>query len=75
MVPTNAIIPDARAKKLIVVKNGMGVFVDIETGFRSAGMVEVTKGINLGDSIVVTGVLFVRPKLPVKVRSVKKLTE
>ncbi|TAH12250.1 MAG: efflux RND transporter periplasmic adaptor subunit [Sphingobacteriia bacterium] len=75
MVPTNAIIPDARAKKLIVVKDGMGVFVDIETGFRSAGMVEVTKGIKIGDSVVVTGVLFVRPKLPVKVRSVKKLTE
>lgn len=75
MVPTNAIIPDARAKKVIVVENGIGVFVDIETGFRSAGMVEVTKGIKIGDSVVVTGVLFVRPKLPVKVRSVKKLTE
>jgi len=75
MVPTNCIIPDARAKKVIVVKNGMGNFVDIETGFRSPGMVEVTKGIKEGDSIVVTGVLFVRPKLPVKVRSVKKLSD
>lgn len=75
MVPTNCIIPDARAKKVIVVKNGMGVFVDIETGFRSPGMVEVTKGIKVGDSIVVTGVLFVRPKLPVKVRGVKKLSD
>ena len=75
MVPTNCIIPDARAKKVIVVKNGMGAFVDIETGFRSPGMVEVTKGVKVGDSIVVTGVLFVRPKLPVKVRSVKKLSD
>jgi membrane fusion protein (multidrug efflux system) len=75
MVPTNAIIPDAMAKKVIVVKNGIGVFVDIETGYRSAGLAEVTKGLKIGDSVVVTGVLFVRPKLPVKVRSVKKLTE
>ncbi len=75
MVPTNCIIPDARAKKVIVLRNGMGVFVDIETGFRSPGMVEVTKGIKEGDSVVVTGVLFVRPKLPVKVRSVKKLSD
>ncbi len=75
MVPTNCIIPDARAKKVIVVKNGMGAFVDIETGFRSPGMVEVTKGLKDGDSIVVTGVLFVRPKLPVKVRSVKQLSD
>ena len=49
--------------------------VDVETGLRSAGMAEITKGINLGDSIVVTGVLFVRPKSPVKIRSVKKLSE
>jgi len=75
MVPTNAIIPDAKAKKLIVVKEGMGMMVDVETGLRSAGMAEITKGINMGDSIVVTGVLFVRPKSPVKIRSVKKLSE
>ncbi len=75
MVPTNCIIPEATAKKVIVVKDGQGIFVDIETGYRSSGMVEVTKGLKMGDSIVVTGVLFVRPKSPVKVRSVKKLSD
>lgn len=75
LVPTNAIIPDARAKKIIVVQGGEGVFVDIETGVRGTGFVEVTKGLSPGDSIVVTGVLFVRPKQPVKVRSVKQLSE
>jgi membrane fusion protein, multidrug efflux system len=75
MVPTNCIIPEATAKKVIVVKDGQGIFVDIETGYRSSGMVEVTKGLKLGDSIVVTGVLFVRPKSPVKVRSVKTLSD
>ena len=75
MVPTNAIIPDARAKKLIVVKDGVGIFVDVETGIRGTGTAEITKGIKAGDSIVVTGVLFVRPNAPVKVRSVKQLTD
>ena len=75
LVPTNAIIPDARAKKIIVVKDGEGVFVDIETGVRGTGFAEVTKGLNPGDSVVVTGVLFVRPKQPVKVRSVKQLSD
>lgn len=75
MIPTNAIIPDARAKKLIIVKNGKGVFVDVETGLRSTGMAEITKGIKAGDSVVVTGVLFVRPNMPVKVRSVKQLSD
>ncbi len=75
LVPTNAIIPDARAKKIIVVKGGEGVFVDIETGLRGTGYVEVTKGLMPGDSVVVTGVLFVRPKQPIKVRSVKQLSD
>lgn len=75
MVPTNAIIPDAKAKKLVVVKNGKGVFVDIETGLRTTAMAEITQGVNPGDSIVVTGVLFVRPNAAVKVRGVKKLED
>ncbi len=75
LVPTNAIIPDAKAKKLVVVKNGKGSFVDIETGLRLTNTAEITKGIQAGDSVVVTGVLFVRPNAPVKVKSVKKLSD
>lgn len=74
-VPTSAIIPDARAKKIIVIKNGEGVFVEVETGIRGAGLAEITNGIFEGDSIVVTGVLFVRPNQPVKIRSIKKLND
>ena len=75
MVPTNAIIPEAKTKKMIVVRDGMGEMVEVETGTREAGSVEIIKGIQTGDSVVVSGVLFVRPKSPVKVRSVKQLGE
>lgn len=75
MVPTNAIIPDANSKKIIVVKEGKGEMVKIKTGLRNANGVEVIEGLNAGDSIVVTGVLFVKSGKPVKVRSVKNLQE
>lgn len=75
VIPTNAIIPDAASKKVIVVKEGKGKFVNVETGLRTASGVEITKGLNVGDSVVVTGVLFVRPNAAVKVRSVKKAEE
>ena len=61
--------------KEIIVKDGKGKFVTIETGLRTASGVEVTKGLNVGDSVVVTGVLFVRPNAPVKVKAVKKLED
>jgi membrane fusion protein, multidrug efflux system len=75
MVPTNAIIPDAMNKKIVTVKNGKAVFADIETGVRKEGLIEVTKGLQPGDSIVVSGVLFARPNAPVQVRAVKKIEE
>ncbi len=75
MVPTNAIIPDAKKKKVLVVKGGTAVFTDVETGVRSAGMVEVTKGLAAGDSIAVTGILFARPGKPVAVKSIKKIED
>jgi membrane fusion protein, multidrug efflux system len=75
MVPANAIIPEARNKKIVLVKKGKSIFVDIVTGIRNTGAVEVTKGIKVGDSVVVTGVLFTKPGSPVKVRSVKKLED
>lgn len=75
MVPTNAIIPDAMNKKVVIVKNGKAAFVNIETGVRREGAIEVTKGLQPGDSIVVSGVLFARPDAPVKINGVKKIED
>ncbi len=73
IVPTNAIIPDATAKKLVIIRNDSARFVPVETGGRTAVGVEIIKGIEIGDSIIVTGTLFVRPNQRVKVRSIKTL--
>ena len=75
MVPTNTIIPNDLNNQLIVIKKGKSNFVNINTGIRMANNVEITKGVNVGDTIVVTGVLFVRPNTAVKIRSVKTLAQ
>jgi membrane fusion protein (multidrug efflux system) len=75
LVPSASIIPEANARKVIVVKNGKGVNTTVETGLRTASGVEILSGLNEGDSVVVTGVLYVRPTSKLKVRSVKKLQE
>ena len=74
-VPTNSIIPEDKNNQLVLVKNGVATFVNVETGIREENAVEIVKGINAGDSIIVRGVLFARPKSPVKVRSVRKLED
>lgn len=75
LVPANAIIPEARAKRVVVVKNGKAAMTDIQTGVRQTGAVQVVSGLNPGDSVVVSGVLFARPNSNLKVRSVKRLEE
>ncbi len=75
LVPTNAIIPDDKNKQLVLVKGGKASFVNVETGARQAGYIEVTKGVKEGDTVVVTGVLFAKPKSPLKVRGVKTLEQ
>lgn len=74
LVPTNAIIPDAASNQVIVIRKNRGVFVKVETGVRTADLVQLSNGVNAGDTIVVSGVLFVRPDALVRVRTVKNLT-
>ncbi len=70
-VPSNALIPDASSNQVIVLKNKKAVFKNVETGIRAAEVVELLSGINSGDTIVVSGVLFVRPNALVKIRKIR----
>ena len=75
LVPSNCIIPDDKNSQLVVVKNGKAEFVSVKTGLRTANTVEIKSGLNAGDSVVITGELFARPKSLLKVRSVKKVED
>lgn len=66
MVPTQAVIPQERTKQLIVAKNGKAKFVTITTGVRQASTVEVLDGIAPGDTVVTTGLLFLKPGADLK---------
>ncbi|MBS1495911.1 MAG: efflux RND transporter periplasmic adaptor subunit [Bacteroidetes bacterium] len=74
-VPANCIIPNDKNNQVIVVKNGRANFVNIEMGIRQANLVEITKGLSEGDTVVIAGVLFARPNSIVNIRSVKTLQQ
>jgi len=69
-IPTQAVIPQERDKSVIVIKAGNAVFTKITTGIRQEATVEVTSGLSAGDTIVTTGLLFIRPGMPVKLSKV-----
>ncbi len=72
MVPSQAIVPSARDKKVIVSRNGKAEFVTVETGLRSANKVQIIKGIQPGDTIITSGMLQLKPDASVKVARVTK---
>lgn len=75
MIPTNALIPDDKNNQVVLVKNGKADFVNVSTGIRLSNNVEITGGIQEGDTVVITGVLFARPKSPLQIRNTRTLEE
>jgi membrane fusion protein (multidrug efflux system) len=71
MIPTEAVIPQAKDKKVVVSKDGKAKFVTVTTGIRQAGMVEITSGLLPGDTIVTAGMLFLRPDVAISFSKVQ----
>jgi membrane fusion protein (multidrug efflux system) len=66
MVPTQAIIPQELNKQVIVEKDGKAKFVNVQTGVRQESNIQVVSGISPGDTIVTTGILFLKPGASLK---------
>ncbi len=66
-VPSEAIVPEMGGVSVWVVRNGHAVATPVETGGRTEQMVEVTSGLQVGDSVVVSGIMQLRPNMAVKV--------
>jgi membrane fusion protein, multidrug efflux system len=66
MVPTQSIIPREREKQLIVARSGKAQFLKVKTQIRQESMIEVVEGIQAGDTVVTTGILFIKPGMALK---------
>jgi membrane fusion protein, multidrug efflux system len=71
LVPSQAILPQARGKKVVLYKDGIAVFADVQTGVRDSANVEIISGLNPGDTIVTTGLLSMRPDAKIKLSKVQ----
>lgn len=67
MVPTQAVIPVLKGQTVFVSKNGLAVTVPVKTGTRTASTIQILEGISVGDTVITTGLMQLRPGMPVKV--------
>ncbi|MBO9573996.1 MAG: efflux RND transporter periplasmic adaptor subunit, partial [Chitinophagaceae bacterium] len=70
VAPTQAIIPQARDKKVIIYRDGKPEFVTVSTGIRDSSYVQILDGLKLGDTILTTALLAVRPESKISLTKV-----
>lgn len=70
VVPTQAIIPLAREKQVIVYRNGKGIQTTVSTGVRNATHVQILDGIQAGDTIIISSLMNIRPNSTIQLSKV-----
>jgi membrane fusion protein (multidrug efflux system) len=71
MVPTQCIIPQARTKQVVVIKNGRAVFKDVETDIRNASYIQIVNGsLQPGDTVVASAIMYVKADMNLNVTKI-----
>ncbi|MFT3947155.1 MAG: efflux RND transporter periplasmic adaptor subunit [Agriterribacter sp.] len=71
IIPTQAVIPLSRGKQVIVYKGGIPDFVAVTTGIRDSAYVQVLSGVSLGDTVLTSGLMAVKPNSQVQLSNIK----
>ena len=66
MIPTYALIPALKGNKVFVCRDGKAREQEVEIGIRTDERVEITRGLNVGDTLITSALLQLRPGMPVQ---------
>ena len=69
-VPSLAVIPELGSKKVFVIEDGRAAPRLVETGVRTDTEVQVTRGLEVGDRVIVSAIQRLQAGLPVRARAV-----
>ncbi len=65
LIPNEAIVQSAKGRTVWVKKEGKAISVPVNIGIRTEDMIEIRRGLEQGDSIIITGLMQLRENLPV----------
>lgn len=72
VVPSQALTLDISGERVFLYRNGIAVPAKVESGIRTESEVQITNGIEMGDTVITSGIMQLRPRAKVKVFSIKK---
>jgi membrane fusion protein (multidrug efflux system) len=67
LIPNEAIIPVLKGKTVFISSQGKAKQVPVESGTRTAENIVITSGLKVGDTVLTTGTMSLKPESPVKV--------
>lgn len=65
LMPTEAVVPGTQGNTVYVIRGGVAHAQRVQVGIRTDEAVQITQGLNPGDTVVVAGVLALRDGRPV----------
>ncbi len=66
-VPSEAIVPEMNEKRIWLFRSGKASLVPVVSGNRTENMVEILSGISVGDTVITSGLMQLRPGMAVRV--------
>ncbi|MCX7874927.1 MAG: efflux RND transporter periplasmic adaptor subunit [Melioribacteraceae bacterium] len=69
-IPTQALTLDITGERVFVYKNGFAIPKKVESGIRTETEVQITDGLKIGDTVLVSGIMQLRPRAKIKITSI-----
>lgn len=66
LVPNSAIVPIGRKKQLFVYEGGKAMVREVTTGVRDSTNIQILTGIEPGDTVITSAILYLRPGMEVR---------
>ena len=66
MIPSEALIPDIQGEIVYLYKNGKAIQQRVTSAIRTEKEVQITSGLKAGDTIIVSGIIQLKPGIAVK---------
>jgi membrane fusion protein (multidrug efflux system) len=74
LVPTESVVPVLKGQTVFVFKDGKAKQVAVKTGVRTDASIEITEGLAAGDTLITTGIMFLKTDMPVTISIDSKMT-
>ncbi len=71
LIPTQALVPVLNGQQVYVTHRDTAFNIPVQIGIRNDTAVQITSGVHAGDTVITSGILFLRPKMKVQLKSVK----